>query len=106
MEGEDVVRMSAMRQEGIGLLENTLRSLIPELPDNGAVILSNARHYEALGLVKADLEKIGQGMDNALPGDLLAMDIRQAIDHLGLITGKIMVDDILGSVFSRFCIGK
>lgn len=106
MEGEDVVRMSAMRQEGISLLENALRSLIPELPDNGAVILSNARHYEALGLVKADLEKIGQGMDNALPGDLLAMDIRQAIDHLGLITGKIVVDDILGSVFSRFCIGK
>lgn len=106
MEGEGMVRMSAMRQDGIGLLENALRSLIPELPDNGAVILSNARHYEALGLVKADLEKIGQGMDNALPGDLLAMDIRQAIDHLGLITGKIMVDDILGSVFSRFCIGK
>ena len=91
---------------GLDLLEDALRALIPVMPDENVLILSNARHYEALGLVQEDLRKVETGLDSGLPGDLLAMDIRSAIDHLGLITGKILADDILGTVFSKFCIGK
>ena len=87
------------------LLEDALQALIPVMPDENVLILSNARHYEALGLVQEDLRKVETGLDSGLPGDLLAMDIRSAIDHLGLITGKILADDILGTVFSKFCIG-
>ncbi|MDE6494176.1 MAG: tRNA uridine-5-carboxymethylaminomethyl(34) synthesis GTPase MnmE [Bacteroidales bacterium] len=102
----DTVYLSARESLGMDLLEDALRELIPEMPDANAVVLTNARHYEALGLVKEDLGRIFEGMESGLPGDLLAMDIRSAIDHLGLITGKILTDDVLGNVFSRFCIGK
>ncbi len=102
----DTVYLSARESQGMDLLEDALRELIPAMPDANAVVLTNARHYEALGLVKEDLGRISAGMESGLPGDLLAMDIRSAIDHLGLITGKILTDDVLGNVFSRFCIGK
>ena len=102
----DTVYLSARERLGMDLLEDALRELIPEMPDANAVVLTNARHYEALGLVKEDLGRISEGMESGLPGDLLSMDIRSAIDHLGLITGKILTDDVLGNVFSRFCIGK
>lgn len=103
---DDLLCLSAKKEWGLELLQERLRSLIPSLPDSEAAILNNARHYEALCLVSKDLEKIRRGLSENLPGDLLSMDIRSAIDHLGLITGKILTDDILGEVFSRFCIGK
>ena len=102
----DVLYISAKQGLGLELLEDALQALIPVMPDENVLILSNARHYEALGLVQEDLRKVETGLDSGLPGDLLAMDIRSAIDHLGLITGKILADDILGTVFSKFCIGK
>ena len=102
----DVLYISAKQGVGLNLLEDALQALIPVMPDENVLILSNARHYEALGLVQEDLRKVETGLDSGLPGDLLAMDIRSAIDHLGLITGKILADDILGTVFSKFCIGK
>ena len=102
----DAIYLSAKQGLGLNLLEEALRKLIPSLPDENALILSNALHYEALGLVQEDLRKVEAGLASGISGDLLAMDIRSAIDHLGLITGKIVADDILGAVFSRFCIGK
>ena len=102
----DVLYLSAKQGMGMNLLEDALRALIPSLPDENALVLSNARHYEVLGLVEIDLRKVESGLDAGIPGDLLAMDIRSAIDHLGLITGRIWADDILGTVFSKFCIGK
>lgn len=70
-------------------------------------IVTNSRHLEALQNTLIQIGKIKQGMDNGLPGDLLAMDIREALTHLGHITGEIDVDqDILGTIFGKFCIGK
>lgn len=70
------------------------------------VILSNARHYEAL--LKADeaLERVLNGLQQGIPSDFVAMDIRQSLFHLGEITGEITTEDLLGNIFSRFCIGK
>ncbi|MCM1531706.1 MAG: tRNA uridine-5-carboxymethylaminomethyl(34) synthesis GTPase MnmE [Bacteroides sp.] len=102
----DTVYLSARERQGMDALEDALREMIPEMPSADAVVLINARHYEALGLVRADLQKIRSGLQASIPGDLLAMDIWSAIEHLGAITGKILADDVLGAVFSRFCIGK
>ena len=102
----DVLYISAKQGLGLDLLEDALRELLPVLPDENTLVVSSARHDEALGLVQADLRKVEEGLDMEIPGDLLAMDIRSAIEHLGRITGKILADDILGNVFSRFCIGK
>lgn len=70
-------------------------------------IVTNSRHLEALQNTLIQIGKIKQGMDVGLPGDLLAMDIREALTYLGHITGEIDVDqDILGTIFGKFCIGK
>jgi len=47
-----------------------------------------------------------EGLNNGISGDLLAINIRQALHHLGLITGEVTIDDLLGNIFSKFCIGK
>ncbi|MDA7762941.1 tRNA uridine-5-carboxymethylaminomethyl(34) synthesis GTPase MnmE, partial [Crocinitomicaceae bacterium] len=52
------------------------------------------------------LEKANSGLNDGTTGDFIAMDIRQAMFHLGSITGDISTDDLLGSIFSKFCIGK
>lgn len=102
----DVLYLSAKQNKGISLVEDALRELIPQIQDPNAVILTNARHYEALGMVWEDLVAIGKGLADNLPGDLLSFHIRAAIEHLGMITGKIVSDEVLGNVFGRFCIGK
>ncbi|MBL7746226.1 MAG: tRNA uridine-5-carboxymethylaminomethyl(34) synthesis GTPase MnmE [Chitinophagaceae bacterium] len=69
-------------------------------------IVTNARHYHALKEVAVSLAEIKNGLDNKLPGDLLALDIRQCLHYLGLITGEITNEDQLDYIFSKFCIGK
>ena len=70
-------------------------------------IVSNARHYESLRQTETALKKTKEGLEQGISGDFIAMDIHAAMRHLGNITGQIDVDtDILGSIFSKFCIGK
>ena len=69
-------------------------------------IITNARHYHALKEVQQSLTDIKTGLDNKLPGDLLALDIRRCLHYLGEITGEITNDDQLDYIFSKFCIGK
>jgi tRNA modification GTPase len=69
-------------------------------------VVTNLRHYEALQKVQECLQDITSGMNNKLPGDLLALDIRRCLHYLGAITGEISNEDLLDYVFSKFCIGK
>lgn len=69
-------------------------------------IVTNVRHYHALREVALSLIDIKNGLDNKLPGDLLALDIRSCLQYLGEITGEITNDDQLDYIFSKFCIGK
>jgi tRNA modification GTPase len=69
-------------------------------------IVTNARHVQALQQVANNLSAIQIGLSNNIPGDLLAIDIRQCLYHLGEITGQITNDDQLDFIFSKFCIGK
>ncbi len=69
-------------------------------------IITNARHYHALKEVQQSLIDIKAGLDNKLPGDLLALDIRRCLHYLGEITGEITNDEQLDYIFSKFCIGK
>ena len=74
--------------------------------DYQGVIISNLRHYEALGNANKELVKVKTGLDNKTSGDFLAMDIRQALQHIGTITGEVSSDELLGNIFANFCIGK
>lgn len=71
-----------------------------------STVVTNARHYHALKEVQQSLKDIRNGLDNKLPGDLLALDIRRCLHYLGEITGEITNEDQLDYIFSKFCIGK
>ncbi|MEZ4780971.1 MAG: tRNA uridine-5-carboxymethylaminomethyl(34) synthesis GTPase MnmE [Flavobacteriaceae bacterium] len=73
---------------------------------NNETIVTNSRHYDALLKALEEIQKVQHGMDNDLSGDLLAIDIRQALYHFGEITGEISNDELLGNIFANFCIGK
>jgi tRNA modification GTPase len=68
--------------------------------------VTNARHFHALQQVGVALATIRKGLDELLPGDLLALDIRVCLHWLGEITGEITTEDRLDYIFSKFCIGK
>jgi tRNA modification GTPase len=70
------------------------------------VLISNVRHFEALNRAYEDLMRVQEGMSQHIPTDLIAMDIRQVVSHIGAITGAVDVEEVLGSIFSKFCIGK
>lgn len=91
---------------GVGLedLRKVLVSLVGDVPADG-VLVTNARHAAALRDAAASLRAVRSGLD-ALPGDLLAEDLRAALASLGSITGEICPEEVLGAIFSRFCIGK
>ena len=98
--------LSISAKYGIGLedLRKVLVSLVGDVPADG-VLVTNARHAAALRDAAASLRAVRSGLD-ALPGDLLAEDLRAALTSLGSITGEICPEEVLGAIFSRFCIGK
>jgi len=103
----NVLFLSAKYRKGIKELEGKLLELV----DSGALsgdstIISNSRHYDALLKALEEIQKVKEGMDGGIPSDLLAIDVRQALYHLGEITGSVTTEDLLGNIFSSFCIGK
>src|SRR5690606_7940784 len=99
--------ISAKEQVGIEELKEELLAQVNLLHiDSDAVMVTNIRHVEALEKTAAALDKVLFGLDNPVTSDFLAMDIRQALYHLGEITGTVTTDDLLDNIFSKFCIGK
>ena len=98
--------LSISAKYGIGLedLRKVLVSLVGNVTADG-VLVTNARHAAALRDAAASLRAVRSGLD-ALPGDLLAEDLRAALASLGSITGEVCPEEVLGAIFSRFCIGK
>lgn len=99
--------ISAKNNEQIDALKKSLvNNTIHGNINTESTIVTNARHYEALIGLMQSLEEVEQGLHNRLPGDLLALDIRQCLHYLGTITGSITHEDQLDYIFSKFCIGK
>ena len=99
--------ISAKENIGIETLKDKLRSTVDTSSlDSSSVVVSNMRHYEALSLANEALQDAKRALAMHLSGDLISEDIRRIIRHLGEITGDITSDDILQSIFSKFCIGK
>ena len=99
--------ISAKENKGIAELKELLFSkTVQSEPESESTIITNARHYEALQQVQESLTEIKNSLDNGLPGDLLALDIRRCLYYLGEITGEITNEDKLDYIFSKFCIGK
>ncbi len=103
----DVLLLSAKTGFGVEQLTNSLLNLINTgALRNNETIVTNTRHYDALLKAFEEIQKVKYGLETGLSGDLLAIDIRQALYHFGEITGEITNDDLLGNIFANFCIGK
>ncbi len=74
--------------------------------NNNQLIVTNTRHYDTLLKALVEIKSVQEGIDQHLSGDLLAIDLRQALYYLGEITGQVSNDDLLGNIFANFCIGK
>jgi tRNA modification GTPase len=102
----DTIFISAKRKENLALITDSLsKHFSGKMHSNGAVT-SNLRHFEALSKALKELKTIQTGLTNRIPSDLIAIDLRQALYHLGTITGQVTTQDILENIFGRFCIGK
>lgn len=100
--------ISAKYDDQITYLENAIYEAanIPEIGDND-VIVTNVRHYEALQRAHDAIQRVVDGLDINLSGDLLSEDLRQALNQLAEITGgQITTDEVLGNIFKHFCVGK
>jgi tRNA modification GTPase len=103
----DVLLLSAKTGFGVEQLTNSLLNLINTgALRNNETIVTNSRHYDALNKAFEEIQKVQHGLETGLSGDLLAIDIKQALYHFGEITGEITNDDLLGNIFANFCIGK
>lgn len=104
---DDLILISAKHHMHIDALKDQLQNYVQlGAVNSGETIVTNIRHYEALTLASQSLQDILNGIDLQVTGDFLAIDIRKTLYHLGDITGQINADDLLNSIFSRFCIGK
>ncbi len=102
----EIIYISAKRKENINLITDTLLKSVATENTTDVTLVSNIRHYEALVKTNEAIQQVEYGIANNISGDLIAIDIRTALHHLGEITGEITSDEILGNIFSSFCIGK
>lgn len=105
--GENSIQISAKNKINIEELKEKIyeASGVHQINENQTIV-SNIRHIEALKNAFESLNRVTQGLQAGISGDLVALDIRQCLYYLGIITGEISTDDLLSSIFSRFCIGK
>ena len=104
----DALLLSAKQKIGVDELKQELTSLVNTgALSNNETIVTNSRHFEALNNALNSIQSVNDGIELGISSDLFAIDIRECIRHLGNITGEYDVDkDILGHIFSNFCIGK
>lgn len=99
--------ISAKNKEGIDELKNQLLSFVNTgALRNNETIVTNTRHYDSLLKALDEIQKVKFGLKSNLSSDLMALDIKEALYHFGLITGQVTNDELLGNIFANFCIGK
>lgn len=106
-ECDNALLISAKTGEGLDLLRDRLVEAGRKLMGvQDTVMVTNVRHYEALKHASESLSAVRLGLDEGVPTDLVAQDLREALYYLGSITGEITTEEVLGNIFGRFCIGK
>ncbi len=104
---EHLLLLSAKENIGVEELKDKLLQFVNTgALRNNETIVTNGRHYDSLLKALEEIEKVQLGLNDGLSGDLLAIDIRQALYYFGEITGEVTTDDLLGNIFANFCIGK
>lgn len=103
----DFIKISAVENQNIQDLKNELSSYVEHLKsEEGNVVITNQRHFEALKKSLDSVKKVDEAVTSQITTELLAYELRNALEHLGEISGEFTNDEVLGNIFSKFCIGK
>ena len=103
----DFIKISAVENQNIQDLKNELSSYVEHLKsEEGNVVINNQRHYEALRKSLNSVKQVDEAVSSQITTELLAYELRNALEHLGEISGEFTNDEVLGNIFSKFCIGK
>ena len=103
----DFIKISAVENQNIQDLKNELSSYVEHLKsEEGNVVITNQRHYEALRKSLNSVKQVDEAVSSQITTELLAYELRNALEHLGEISGEFTNDEVLGNIFSKFCIGK
>ena len=107
LESFDTLFLSALKDDEINPLSDLLLKTaeVEKLKETDLVI-TNARHFEALTHSSTSLNRVIEGIESGLSEDLLSQDIRECLHYIGEITGEVTTDEVLGNIFRNFCIGK
>ena len=106
-ENDEVIAISAKQQTNINaLIERLAASVRNNAITEEDAIVTNVRHYEALKNALDSLQNIDEGLKTGLTSDLVSLELRQVLHYIGTITGEISEEEMLGNIFSHFCIGK
>ena len=100
------IPISAKSRTNLETVCDALTRCVAERGVSDSTLLTNARHYDLMMKIAEDIDRIEEGLTGGLPTDLVAIDVRSALDKLGRLTGTITDNDVLNMVFGRFCIGK
>ena len=101
----EILEISAIQKKYLDVIKNKLLEL-NKVSKNEDTVVTSLRHFNSLSKAESALIEIEKGINEGLSGDLLSIDLRKAIDSIGEITGQITNDEMLGNIFSNFCIGK
>lgn len=103
----DFIKISAVENQNIQDLKNELSSYVEQLKsEENNVVITNQRHFEALQKSLDAVNKVKEAISFQISTELLAYELRNALEHLGEISGEVTNDEVLGNIFSKFCIGK
>lgn len=103
----DFIKISAVENQNIQDLKNELSSYVEQLKsEEGNVVITNQRHYEALQKALDSVNRVEEAVTSQISTELLSYELRSALEHLGEISGEFTNDEVLGNIFSKFCIGK
>ena len=103
----EILLIAAKQNIGVDDLKNTLLSFVNTgALRNNETIVTNTRHYDSLLKALEEIQKVKYGLQTNLSSDLMAIDIKEALYHFGMITGQVTNDELLGNIFANFCIGK
>lgn len=104
---DNIIFLSARNNENIDLLIKAILEIVKSrVSGEHDIVVTNARHYEALRNAETAIDRVLKGLRSGTSSDLVAQDIREVLQWLGEITGEVTTDEILGNIFSKFCIGK
>lgn len=108
MKNTPVISVSAKEEEGIDRLEQVLKEMFyqGEISFNQQIYITNARHKHALEQAKESLSKVKESIENGMPEDFYSIDLMDAYESLGSITGETVGEDLINEIFSKFCMGK